>query len=94
MKINELEKLLSEMSDETLSLAGSILNIEGAGKMRRIQEEFVAKHPHHIPLLLMYDVINGMETIIARSGRIVASCYDGMDARYRGRKRNCRRTIR
>lgn len=95
MKMNELEKLLSEMSleekigqmvqitggmlsveslitglvetlemsDETLSLVGSILNIEGAEKMRKIQANFVEKHPHHIPLLLMYDVINGMETI-------------------------------
>lgn len=52
-----------EISDEMLSMVGSILNIEGAEKMREIQKNYVDKHPHHIPLLLMYDVINGMETI-------------------------------
>lgn len=52
-----------EMTDETLSLIGSILGKAGAEDLCRIQEEFMAKHPHHIPLLFMYDVINGMETI-------------------------------
>lgn len=52
-----------EISDDMLSMVGSILNIEGAEKMREIQEKYVENHPHHIPLLLMYDVINGMETI-------------------------------
>ncbi len=52
-----------EMTKETTSLVGSILGKSGAEELHKIQEEFVAKHPHHIPLLLMYDVINGMETI-------------------------------
>lgn len=52
-----------EMSDEKLALVGSILGKTGAEELHKIQEDFVAKHPHHIPLLLMYDVINGMETI-------------------------------
>lgn len=52
-----------EMTEETTSLVGSILGKVGAEDLHKIQEEFVIKHPHHIPLLLMYDVINGMETI-------------------------------
>lgn len=52
-----------EMTEETTALVGSILGKVGAEDLHKIQEEFVAKHPHHIPLLLMYDVINGMETI-------------------------------
>lgn len=52
-----------EMTEETTSLVGSILGKTGAKELRKIQKEFTEKHPHHIPLLLMYDVINGMETI-------------------------------
>lgn len=52
-----------EMTRETTSLVGSILGKAGAADLHKIQEEFMEKHPHHIPLLLMYDVINGMETI-------------------------------
>ena len=52
-----------EMSEETTRLVGSILGKTGAEELHNIQKEFVENHPHHIPLLLMYDVINGMETI-------------------------------
>lgn len=52
-----------EMTEETTALIGSILGKVGAEDLHKIQEDFIAKHPHHIPLLLMYDVINGMETI-------------------------------
>ncbi len=52
-----------EMTEEKMSLVGSILGKAGAKDLRKVQDEFMAKHPHHIPLLLMYDVINGMETI-------------------------------
>ncbi len=52
-----------EMTEEKRSLVGSILGKAGAEDLHKLQEEFMAKHPHHIPLLLMYDVINGMETI-------------------------------
>ncbi len=51
------------LSEEQKSLVGSILGLTGAENLRELQEEFMEKHPHHIPLLLMYDVINGMETI-------------------------------
>ena len=52
-----------EMNEETVSLVGSILGKTGAEDLRKIQKDFMEKHPHHIPLLLMHDVINGLETI-------------------------------
>lgn len=52
-----------QMTEETTRLVGSILGKVGAEELHKIQKDFVEKHPHHIPLLLMYDVINGMETI-------------------------------
>lgn len=52
-----------EMSEETTRLVGSILGKVGAEELHSIQKKFMENHPHHIPLLLMYDVINGMETI-------------------------------
>ena len=48
---------------EQKALIGSVLGLTGAKDLREMQENFMAEHPHHIPLLLMYDVINGMETI-------------------------------
>ncbi len=52
-----------EMTKETASLLGSVLSKVGARELHDIQEKFIAEHPHHIPLLFMYDVINGLETI-------------------------------
>lgn len=52
-----------EMSDEKMALVGSILGKKGAKELHEIQRKHMEKQPHHIPLLLMYDVINGMETI-------------------------------
>ena len=51
------------LSEEQKRLVGSVLGLTGAANLREVQTEFMKKHPHHIPLLLMYDVINGMETI-------------------------------
>lgn len=51
------------LSEEQKNLVGSVLGLTGAENLREVQTEFMKKHPHHIPLLLMYDVINGMETI-------------------------------
>ncbi len=49
-------------SDERL-LAGSTLGIWGAEKLRRIQADYMDRHPHHIPLLFMLDVIHGHKTM-------------------------------
>lgn len=51
------------LTEDDLWLTGSILGTVGAEKLRKIQETFMEKHPHHIPLLFMADVINGYRTI-------------------------------
>lgn len=48
---------------ENMSQAGSVLGAHGAGRLKKIQKEFMEKHPHKIPLLFMLDVINGFKTI-------------------------------
>lgn len=52
-----------ELTQEQVNLAGSILSTVGAEQLRRIQKSFMEKHPHHIPLLFMADVINGLRTV-------------------------------
>lgn len=44
-------------------LAGSVLGVMGAKKLKRIQRHFMEQHPHHIPLLFMLDIINGYKTV-------------------------------
>ena len=46
-----------------VALAGSVLTVIGAGKLKEIQKDYMEKHPHHIPLLFMADIINGYRTI-------------------------------
>lgn len=48
-------------TDENIYLAGSVIGTFGASQVKKIQKEFMRKHPHHIPLLFMLDVINGLK---------------------------------
>ncbi|MDT8718035.1 beta-glucosidase BglX [Clostridium sp. 19966] len=50
-------------SEEEIQSAGSVLGGAGAKLLRGIQENYMKKQPHHIPLLFMADVINGYRTI-------------------------------
>lgn len=50
-------------TDQNISLAGSVIGTLGAEKIKKIQMEYMEKHPHKIPLLFMLDVINGFKTI-------------------------------
>ena len=52
-----------EASDRIKSLAGSTLSICGAEKIKKIQKEYMDRHPHHIPMLFMMDVIHGHKTV-------------------------------
>ena len=54
---------LINYSEKDLMLAGSVLSIMGAAKLRRIQDRFMENHPHHIPLIFMADIINGYRTV-------------------------------
>jgi len=50
-------------SQDEVDMAGSVLGIAGADKLKKIQENYMKKQPHHIPLIFMADVINGFKTI-------------------------------
>ena len=52
-----------KINEEELDLAGSILSISGAEKLRKLQDSCMEKQPHHIPLMFMLDIINGYDTI-------------------------------
>ena len=51
------------LTQENLRLAGSYLGIIGAEKIKKLQTSFMARHPHHVPLLFMADIINGYRTV-------------------------------
>ena len=51
------------LTEERAVLAGSVLGSYGAEKLKKMQREFIEKHPHRIPLLFMLDVINGFRTV-------------------------------
>lgn len=44
-------------------LSGSVVGTYGAEILRKLQSEYMEKHPHHIPLLTMSDVIHGLKTV-------------------------------
>lgn len=52
-----------KLSNEMLYNVGSILNVVGCEKIRKVQEEYLSKNRLKIPLLFMADVINGYRTI-------------------------------
>lgn len=51
------------ITQQDLQLAGSYLSVIGAEKIRTLQTEYMARHPHHIPLIFMADIINGYRTV-------------------------------
>lgn len=53
----------SKFSRTQIEQAGSILGLSGANNLQKIQKDYMKKHPHHIPLLFMLDVIHGLKTI-------------------------------
>lgn len=53
-----------EISEENLYRVGSILNVLGSKRIRKIQDKYLAKSRLKIPLLFMADVINGYKTAL------------------------------
>lgn len=51
------------ISQEAIDLTGSVLNVTGARATRKLQDQQMAKQPHHIPVMFMADVIYGFKTI-------------------------------
>ena len=52
------------LSNEMLYNVGSILNIVGTKKIRKVQEEYLSKNRLKIPILFMADIINGYKTVL------------------------------
>ncbi|GFP74674.1 beta-glucosidase BglX [Clostridium fungisolvens] len=52
------------ISDEVIDNIGSVYNVYGAEKVRNIQEDYLKKSRHKIPLLFCADVIYGYKTIL------------------------------
>lgn len=53
-----------QVKDNVKRLAGSTLGIWGSKRLRKIQEQYIKEHPHHIPLMFMLDVIHGHKTVL------------------------------
>lgn len=51
------------LSNEMLYHVGSILNIVGSEKIKKIQDKYLSKNRFKIPLLFMADIINGYRTV-------------------------------
>lgn len=51
-------------TEEEIRLAGSVLGSVGAGQLKKIQRDYMERHPHHIPLIFMADIINGFRTVL------------------------------
>ena len=51
------------LKEEEVFLSGSVLGIGSASEMRRVQEAYLAKSRHKIPLIFMADIIHGYKTI-------------------------------
>lgn len=77
-----------------VGLVGSVLNVTGAEKTRAIQESYLARSCHNIPLLFMADVVYGCKTIFpiplgfasSWDPELVRECYTvaGREARSMG----------
>ncbi len=53
-----------QVKDNVKRLAGSTLGIWGSKRLKKIQEQYIKEHPHHIPLMFMLDVIHGHKTVL------------------------------
>ncbi len=52
-----------DYTEEEVTCIGSVINVLDPARINAIQKQHVARHPHHIPLLFMLDIIHGYSTI-------------------------------
>ncbi len=50
------------LTEKEVNCAGSVINVVGPEKIRKIQENHIENHPHHIPMMFMLDIIHGFAT--------------------------------
>ena len=61
----EITGVTRGQADEKVKrLAGSTLGVWGSKRLKKIQENYMKEHPHHIPLMFMLDVIHGHKTVL------------------------------
>ena len=53
-----------QADDRVKRLAGSTLGVWGSKRLKKIQQQYIKEHPHHIPLMFMLDVIHGHKTVL------------------------------
>ncbi len=51
------------ITQKTIDLSGSVLNVTGAEKTHKIQHDYMVKNKHAIPLLFMADIVYGYKTV-------------------------------
>ncbi|WP_337089564.1 beta-glucosidase BglX [Leuconostoc pseudomesenteroides] len=51
------------LNPEMVPLVGSVLNVVGAEKTRKIQQAYLENSSHKIPLLFMADIVYGLKTV-------------------------------
>ncbi|MBR4761929.1 MAG: glycoside hydrolase family 3 C-terminal domain-containing protein [Clostridia bacterium] len=51
-----------DFPDELIAAVGSTLNVTDLELIHKTQKEHIEKHPHHIPMLFMLDIIHGFHT--------------------------------
>ena len=54
---------------EDLEMAGSILGAAGADTMKKLQDDYMEKQPHHIPMLFMMDATRRHRQVSRRRAR-------------------------
>ena len=56
------ENATLEFPQEIVDTAGSVLNVRDTELIIKVQKKHMERHPHHIPMLFMLDIIHGYHT--------------------------------
>lgn len=51
-----------KLAQEEIDVIGSAINVVGPELILKVQKEHIERHPHHIPMLFMLDIIHGFFT--------------------------------
>ena len=51
-----------QFPQEIVDVAGSVLNVREPELIIEVQKKHMERHPHHIPMLFMFDIIHGFHT--------------------------------
>ena len=51
-----------QLSEDEINVVGSAINVKDPELIIKIQKEHIERHPHHIPMMFMLDIIHGYGT--------------------------------